>query len=176
MFFSSEIKTTTPPFSAKLATLVRFAQTPRLYGVEGLHHAAEKCAMFSSMLSQGKRQGLPSLFKHSQIVSKEVKPSRSNPPKFTSNPPENPQRLQNPPPPPAPLLNRSIHPESIQNTVTHSSLFKAWHPAKWIRGTLNLADIFTKNITAALLNLHRSRLGFVTVRDSPAESLFELSL
>ena len=47
---------------------------------------------------------------------------------------------------------------------------------EWIRGTLNPADIFNKNVTAALLNLHQSRLGFVTVRDSPAESLFELSL
>ena len=47
---------------------------------------------------------------------------------------------------------------------------------EWIRGTLNPADIFTKNVTAALLNLRRSRLGFVTVRDSPAQSLFELSL
>ena len=47
---------------------------------------------------------------------------------------------------------------------------------EWIPGSQNPADLFTKNVNTALLNLHRGRLGFVTVKDSPVEKLFELSV
>ena len=46
---------------------------------------------------------------------------------------------------------------------------------EWIPGSQNPADLFTKNVNTALLNLHRGRLGFVTVKD-PVEKLFELSV
>ena len=47
---------------------------------------------------------------------------------------------------------------------------------EWIPGSQNPADLFTTNVNTALLNLHRSRLGFVTVKNSPLEKLFELSV
>ena len=46
---------------------------------------------------------------------------------------------------------------------------------RWLAGTMNPADLFTKNVNTSLLQMHRARLGFVVVQDVP-QGLFQLSL
>ncbi|CAE7308697.1 unnamed protein product, partial [Symbiodinium sp. KB8] len=72
--------------------------------------------------------------------------------------------------------NSRIVTDLLTDSQSAIDLLKGQVRLEWIPGSQNPADLFTKNVNTALLNLHRGRLGFVTVKDSPVEKLFELSV
>ena len=74
--------------------------------------------------------------------------------------------------------------QGLPRRSRHIEIRVAWMRAKmsggsvnlrWLAGTMNPADLFTKNVNTSLPQMHRARLGFVVVQDVP-EGLFQLAL
>ena len=74
--------------------------------------------------------------------------------------------------------------QDLPRQSRHIEIRVAWMRAKmssgsvnlrWLAGTMNPADLFTKNVNTSLLQMHRARLGFVVVQDVP-QGLFQLAL
>ena len=72
------------------------------------------------------------------------------------------------------LPRRSRHVEIRIAWLRHQMSSGRVH-LKWLSGVSNPADMFTKCLSTSVFNQHRSRLGFVSMRDEPAEELFSLS-